>query len=93
MRVHVRYFAAAKAAVGAGEETVVLPAGSLVRDLVADAVGRAAGRASFELRAPGTDPADVFARCAFLLDGQTVDDSAPLADGSRLDVLPPFAGG
>lgn len=35
----------------------------------------------------------VLARCAVLVDGRRVADSAPLPDGTLVDVLPPFAGG
>ena len=38
--------------------------------------------------------APVLARCSLLVDGHRVDDPGELIDaGSRIDVLPPFAGG
>ena len=36
----------------------------------------------------------IFGRCSFLVNGRSTSDLAhPLADGDRVDVLPPFAGG
>lgn len=32
-------------------------------------------------------------RCAVLVDGSRVDDTAPLGDETLVDILPPFAGG
>lgn len=79
MRIHVRYFAAAKAATGKAEEHLEVPALTTIGDLL-DELGRA--------------PAAVFARCSFILNEvATTDRSRLLADGDRLDVLPPFAGG
>jgi sulfur-carrier protein len=37
--------------------------------------------------------APVLEVAALLVDGQTVDEHAPLVDGAVVDVLPPFAGG
>jgi len=38
--------------------------------------------------------APVLARCSLLVDGRRVDDPGELIEaGSRIDVLPPFAGG
>lgn len=77
--IAVRYFAAAKAAVGTAEESVALPLGATVGRLV-DTVG--------------ATRSDVFSRCSFIVnDRATTDRSLPLADGDRVDVLPPFAGG
>lgn len=82
LTVTVRHFAAARAAAGAPEEQLTLPAGSTVTDLVA-ALG--AGRPEL---------ARVLLRCSYLHDEVAVrrqDDV--LHAGSVLDVLPPFAGG
>ena len=79
----VRYFAAARAAAGTEQETVELPAGATVADLVATVQAR-------------HDPefAQVLLRCSYLLDEVAVrDTSQEVADGAALDVLPPFAGG
>lgn len=79
--VLVRYFAAARAA--AGVETDRLPAGLSVDDLV----DRLAARHGDRL-------AKVFGVASFLVDGVSCQDRrAPLAAGTTVDVLPPFAGG
>jgi molybdopterin converting factor small subunit len=78
--VTVRYFAGARAA--AGVETEARDAGTLA-DLVDQIVGEHGERLGRVLTA-----------CSFLVDGtQTRDRSVPLAPGSVVDVLPPFAGG
>nr|WP_202567297.1 MoaD/ThiS family protein [Agreia sp. COWG] len=77
--MQVRYFAAAKAATGVGQET---------RGVADDAT---IGALLDEL---GDDPRAVFARCSFILNEvATTDRGIVLRDGDRLDVLPPFAGG
>ncbi|GAA1000152.1 hypothetical protein [Subtercola frigoramans] len=80
--VTVRYFAAAKAAAGAGEEVRPLP-------------GLGSGcsiQALLDSTPFGSAP--VFARSTFLLNGVTTTDRAALVHpGDTLDVLPPFAGG
>lgn len=79
----VRYFAAAKAAAGTGEEAVELAAGATVADAVA-ALGTA----------HGPELERVLLRCSFLLDEVAVRDrSAVVGGAATLDVLPPFAGG
>lgn len=84
MSVTVRYWAAAKAAAGVAEEQLDA-AGSLAS--VLDAV-----------RAAHDDELDrVLGRCSYLVDevspGRTPHADVPVADGSVVDVLPPFAGG
>lgn len=82
MVVTVRYFAAAKAATGIETETLRLPEGVTVRDLV-DSIGTR-----------GADVAKVLTRCSFLRDGVAVRDlNSALATAQTVDVLPPFAGG
>jgi len=82
VRVTVRFFAAARAAAGVESETVDLPAGASIDDLVA------------MLKARGPALATVLARCSYLHDGIAVRDmSAELLDAQTVDVLPPFAGG
>jgi molybdopterin synthase sulfur carrier subunit len=79
----VRYFAAAKAAAGTGEETVEIPGGATVADAVA-ALGTA----------HGPELEQVLLRCSFLLDEVAVRDRSTAVGGAAtLDVLPPFAGG
>jgi sulfur-carrier protein len=81
--VAVRYFAAARAAAGVEAEKIQVPSDATVADLL-DAV-----RAEH-----GPELARVLARCSYLLDEVAVrDQSAPVADATGLDVLPPFAGG
>jgi molybdopterin synthase sulfur carrier subunit len=81
--VRVRYFAGARGAVGHAEETVAMPAGATVRDLVVELSGK-----------HGDKLTRVLTACSFLLDGVAVrDQSTSLPDGSDVDVLPPFAGG
>ncbi len=82
MVVTVRYFAAAKAATGIETETLRLPEGVTVRDLM-DSIGTR-----------GADVAKVLTRCSFLRDGVAVRDlDTALATAQTVDVLPPFAGG
>ena len=81
--VVVRYFAAARAARGVDEETVVLRDGASVTELLVHLED-----------AHGSGLRDVLRRSSFLLDEVAVRDlhSVPRA-GSTFDVLPPFAGG
>lgn len=77
----VHLFAAARAAVGSPQ--VEVPAGSL-------------GAILAGLEAAHPEFAGVRPRCSYLLDGLAVHgDPADIAvaAGSRIDVLPPFAGG
>lgn len=78
--VTVRYFAAARAAAGSDSETVDA---TTLAELVF-AVGDR----------HGTQMAKVLGVCSFLVDGtRRTDHDAPIAVGSTVDVLPPFAGG
>ncbi|WP_310773826.1 MoaD/ThiS family protein [Mycobacterium sp. Z3061] len=80
--VTVRYFAAARAAVGLESETLVLPTGTTVADLVEKLANR------------GTHLATILSRCSYLRDGIAVrDEASALSAGDTVDVLPPFAGG
>lgn len=81
--VRVRYFAGARGAVGLSEETVSMPEGATVHDLVAELGTK-----------HGEKLTRVLTACSFLLDGIAVrDQSIALPNGSGVDVLPPFAGG
>ena len=81
--VRVRYFAGARGAVGLSEETVSMPEGATVRDLVTELGAK-----------HGEKLTRVLTACSFLLDGVAVrDQSVALPNGSGVDVLPPFAGG
>ncbi len=78
--VHVRYFAAARAAAGTPAEEH--RAGS-VAELLEQLVAR-----------HGEPLARVLSRSSLLVDGLTCHDrTAPLPAGVTVDVLPPFAGG
>ncbi|GFM17406.1 MULTISPECIES: MoaD/ThiS family protein [Mycobacteriaceae] len=81
-RVTVRYFAAARAAAGVEDETITVPAGTTVGELVETLHNRGAGLSA------------VLARCSYLCDGVAVRDlQTALGDTQTVDVLPPFAGG
>ncbi|MFC4854268.1 MoaD/ThiS family protein [Actinophytocola glycyrrhizae] len=81
--VQVRYFAGARGAVGLSEETLSMPEGTTVRDLVTELGVK-----------HGEKLTRVLTACSFLLDGVAVRDlSVAVPDGADLDVLPPFAGG
>ncbi|MGW3911833.1 MoaD/ThiS family protein [Streptomyces sp. NPDC005070] len=79
----VRYWAAAKAAAGVGDEPY--DAGTLAEAL--DAARE---------RHPGAF-VHVLRRCSFLIDGDPVGtrghETVRLAEGGTVEVLPPFAGG
>ncbi len=82
IEVTVRYFAAARAAAGIESETLVLPTGTTVAELVKELANR------------GTHLATILSRCSYLRDGIAVrDEAAALSAGDTVDVLPPFAGG
>ncbi|NUT54224.1 MAG: MoaD/ThiS family protein [Saccharothrix sp.] len=84
MRLTVRYFAGARAAVGVPEEGFELPGDT---PTVEAAIAAVRGRHGEKL-------ARVLPACSFLLDGVAVrDHDTPVSSGARLDVLPPFAGG
>lgn len=81
--VRVRYFAGARGAVGLSEETVAMPEGATVRDLVTELGAK-----------HGEKLTRVLTACSFLLDGVAVrDQSVAVPNGAGVDVLPPFAGG
>jgi molybdopterin synthase sulfur carrier subunit len=81
--VRVRYFAGARGAVGLSEETVTMPEGATVRDLVTELGTK-----------HGEKLTRVLTACSFLLDGVAVrDQSIAVPNGAGVDVLPPFAGG
>ncbi len=79
MSVEVHLFAAARAAVGVFDVTATTGTlGSILDDL--------------QVRYPGF--AAVRPRCSYLLDEVAcTDPAARVGAGSRVDVLPPFAGG
>jgi molybdopterin converting factor small subunit len=79
--IELRYFAAARAALGRSSETLPVPDGATVRDVVG------------QLAAATPAAGPVLARCAVLLDGRRAGPDETVPDGARLDLLPPFAGG
>ncbi|XVX19731.1 MoaD/ThiS family protein [Actinomycetota bacterium] len=76
--VQVRYWAGARAAAGVEEDTV---SGATVADALEAATALRPGLAA------------VLPACSFLVDGHRREADTALAEGSRLEVLPPFAGG
>ena len=83
LTVTVRYFAGAKAAAGTRSETLTVPTGTTLADLLL-AVAADHGEAL----------ARVLASSSLLVDETAARDrAAPLTDGAVVDVLPPFAGG
>ena len=81
LTLEVRYFAAARAALGRASETLAVTPGSTVRDVVE------------QLARATPDAAPVLARCALLVYGRRVEGGSELHTDARLDLLPPFAGG
>ncbi|WP_298693751.1 MoaD/ThiS family protein [uncultured Corynebacterium sp.] len=83
----VHYFAAARAAAGVASEQVKAPTtlGQLIEQL---------GKDHTSTTEAGMSMKEVLGRCNFLIDGagNTQADS-PLMGVTRVDVLPPFAGG
>jgi len=79
--VTLRYFAAARAALGRSAETLAVPPGATVGDVVA----------RLAAATPAAEP--VLARCSVLLDGRRAAPSDVVPGGAGLDLLPPFAGG
>lgn len=83
----VRYWAAARSAAGAAEETLEVAGPVTLADVRAEVVRRHAGS-----RLP-----EVLAVCSVLLGDQPVATLDPAAvvvpPGSKVDFLPPFAGG
>lgn len=78
--VTVRYFAAAAEAAGLETEELVATTAGELRAAMTAAHGPELGR--------------VLTRCSLLAAGtRLADDAAPVAPGSTVDVLPPFAGG
>jgi molybdopterin converting factor small subunit len=84
-KVIIRYWAAAKDAAGAAEESVEAVT---LRDALDAAVAS---------REPDKRLADVIARSSFLVNadpvGRAARESIVLSEGAVIEVLPPFAGG
>ena len=83
--IDVHYFAAARAAAGRAQDTAEASTlGELLDVLRQRHTGSTEAGMSF---------AQVLERCTFLVDGARATEDAVLSDASRVDVLPPFAGG
>ncbi|MDO5032556.1 MoaD/ThiS family protein [Corynebacterium sp.] len=84
--LEIHYFAAARQAAGVAQESVEAQAtlGELLDALVETHPGTTEAGMSF---------AEVLERCTFLVDGAHAKRAATLAGATRVDVLPPFAGG
>ena len=89
MTATLRFWAAAREAAGAAEETV---RAATLAEALAEAVRRRGGA-----QAGGAELDRVLARSSVLLDGIRVGRaeraSVPLPDGAVVEILPPFAGG
>lgn len=83
--VEIHYFAAARAAAGVSHELVDAPAtlGELLNELATTHTGTTEA---------GMSLGEVLERCTFLVDGNA-ERAATLEGATRVDVLPPFAGG
>ena len=82
MNITIRYFAGARAAAGVETEDLALEPGTTV-----------AGLTQVLAERHGAALARVLAVASLLVDEVVAGSSAPLPDGARVDVLPPFAGG
>ena len=87
--VDVHFFAAARDAAGCTHTSLKgldVPAtlGDLLMTLSTSFTGTTGA---------GTSMSEVLERCSFLLDGKAGTAETPLNGVSRVDVLPPFAGG
>lgn len=93
VRVTVRYFAAARAAVGLDEETLVVLADGRTGEKGNPST--TVGSVVLELVARHGSTLDrVLTRCSYLLDEAAVHGpQTSVRPGQVLDVLPPFAGG
>jgi molybdopterin synthase sulfur carrier subunit len=81
MRVHIRYFAALREAVGYTTDDLDLPATATV----------ATARAALAERYPGV--AMLLPRCVAAVNRAYVTADAPLAEGDELVFVPPLGGG
>lgn len=84
--IDIHYFAAARAARGAAQESVEAP--ETLADLLSDL-----GSRHTDVTAGGMTLSEIFDRCTFLVDGRSAESGASLVGATRVDILPPFAGG
>jgi molybdopterin converting factor small subunit len=85
----LRFWAAAREAAGAAEETV---GGATLAEALAEVVGRRGGETG-----AGAELRRVLSRSSVLVDGVQVGRADPasvrLPEGAVVEILPPFAGG
>lgn len=85
--MEIRYYGAAGAAAGCSAETISDSLHTLA-ELQDYLIQRHSGAT-----AAGTPFAHIVQQCSFLLDGVLLSPEDSLTGGTRIDVLPPFAGG
>ncbi|SES05010.1 ThiS family protein [Corynebacterium cystitidis DSM 20524] len=85
--MNIHYFAAARAAAGVDQESLG-GTFSTLNDVLTHAAKLHSGTTD-----AGMTLAEVFERCTFLIDGCRAEGDASVAGATRVDVLPPFAGG
>lgn len=98
MRIHLRYFAAAEAALGRPEEDLDIADGATIQSVMNQLAPAELAMASLsQSQRPQTNrdqTARVLERCSFLVNGvATGDRERVLHADDKIDVLPPFAGG
>lgn len=87
--MEIHYFAAARAAAGTAVENIDTPApGTTLGELLEAVAKRHQDTTDSGLGLP-----EIFERCTFLVDGANSPLESVVAGASRIDVLPPFAGG
>ncbi|MBM7051864.1 MULTISPECIES: MoaD/ThiS family protein [unclassified Rothia (in: high G+C Gram-positive bacteria)] len=88
--MNVHFFAAARAAAGTSSAEVSLE--DLKEPTLAALLNYLPTRFT-GTTAAGMSLGQVLAQCSFLIDGESSPATASLAGATRVDVLPPFAGG
>ena len=90
VRVRVRFWASARAAVGAAEAEVLVPVEGSPGEGGAITVAEVIGALTEE---HGPAAGRVLEVCSVLVDGLRVDRASAVDNGAELEFLPPFAGG
>lgn len=85
--MEIHYFAAARAARGVAQENI--PVTKIKLSELLNELANTQTRAT----SIGLTLDEVFKRCTFLIDGKAADLNTFITNDSRLDILPPFAGG
>ncbi|GAA1047455.1 MoaD/ThiS family protein [Rothia amarae] len=90
--ITVHFFAAARAAAGQSNQSIIPAEISSDQPTVGEIVAYLGNTHSG--RTPsGMSLGQVLEQCSFLVNGARADLDVKVPDGVRLDVLPPFAGG